>query len=189
MLILSLLIGGLYTFLISGSRTVDRGSEELEAVRTVNRVLERIKRDLRTVCEVFRVNSGSPEVSDDGHRLQVLCFAEQSFTSDGKPPTRRVRYVAEEVTRKVRGKDVRRVLLKVETGRQKGFEILADDLADVRFQKYFLNKKPFYRVALSFDDPTSEGKIHTLVTSVGSRYYAGLIDDPYWLQVPEASAR
>ncbi|MBI4872224.1 MAG: prepilin-type N-terminal cleavage/methylation domain-containing protein [Candidatus Riflebacteria bacterium] len=186
MLIMAVIIAGLYRFLAFGSRSVSLGSEEIEGVRRANVVLERIKRDLRSICDVVKVNAGGPEVQPGGKGLTFLRFVQDA--SSPVPLAQKVRYRTEKVQVQRAGKPADAVRLQILYGKGKTPVVSEDSFTDVRFKKYRLNGKPFYQVRLAVADLTApSGQTHVLQTSLGSRYYHTFLDDLSWLALDETA--
>lgn len=186
MLVMAVIIAALYQFLSFGSRSVSLGSEEIEGVRRANVVMERLKRDLRAICDVVNVPGGKPDVLDDGTGMSFLRFDDNA--SSPQPRSYKVEFRSEKVKVVRAGQPADAVRLQVFYGNSKAPAVDESLFSDVRFKKYRLNGLPFYQVRLAVPDLTGKSaETHYLQTSVGSRYYHTFYSDPNWLALDETA--
>ncbi|MBI4867756.1 MAG: hypothetical protein HY816_12465 [Candidatus Wallbacteria bacterium] len=183
--LVSVVVTLLYRFLLSGSRSVSLGAEELEGVRRANLALERIKRDLRSLCDVVGVTGGTSEIDSTGHTLTFQRFS--SEPAGNRPAAFKVVYKAEKVRVTRAGEPADGVRLRGYYGDATTPVLDEDCFTEVRFKKYRLNGLSYYQVRMGVPDVTGKsGKTHWLQTSVGSRYYHTFTKDPNWLALDES---
>ncbi len=182
--LVALMITLLYRFFVIGSRTVTLGTEEVEGIRRANITMERIKRDLRSLCDIRKATAGAPEVAPDGGSMTFLKFNPDA--SAMRPGAVKVVYKTSPVTVKRGDRTLDAVKLEGFYGDTPVPAFSEDVFSEVRFTKYWLHGYPFYQVRFGVPDLTGKNEtIHYLQTSVGSRYYHALLSDPNWLPLSE----